>query len=55
MDFPQPLGPMIGQRLARGDLEVDVVDGAHQPLAAAVLLAQPSGTHDGRARTVLVH
>ena len=41
--LPAATGPHHRHRLARGDIEVDAVDGAHQSLSLAVVLAQPTG------------
>ena len=45
--LPAAARPHDGQRLTGGDIEIDLVDGAYQPLAAAVLLAQPAGARQG--------
>jgi hypothetical protein len=46
--FAAAAGPHHGHRLAGRDVEVDAVDGAHQCLSVAVVLAEPAGPqHDG--------
>jgi hypothetical protein len=45
--LPAAARPHHRHRLTRGDLEVDPVDGAHQSLSPAVLLAQPAGAEHG--------
>src|SRR5271169_3605470 len=41
--------PHYGQRLAGGNVDVDVVDRSHESFLFAVLLAKSSGAEDGRA------
>ena len=49
VDFPHPLGPTTTSDSPAADLEVDIVDGADQGLAATVVLGQvrdsDGGTH----------
>jgi hypothetical protein len=46
--LPAAAGPHHRHRLSRADVEIDPVDGAHQPFPLAVLLAQPAGAKHGR-------
>ena len=47
--------PPHGQGFASGDLQVDVVDGTNEALAAAVVLAQGVGSQQRSVASLIVH